>query len=206
MQPLAFQYPELNRENGPQAASVPYASKEPQADCDWAAREMRARETGRQEGVAQARKEWEQQLERERAGIAAALEGFRQERARYYEKVEGEVVQLALAIARKILHREAQVDPMLLAGIVRVAVENIEAATGVLLVVNPQLAADWRHYFSLHMDPANVPEIQEDPALESGRCILQTSMGSTELGLEVQLKEIEQGLMDLLAARPGGSG
>jgi hypothetical protein len=27
-------------------------------------------------------------------------------------------------------------------------------------------------------------------------------MGTAELGLEVQLKEIEQGLMDLLAARP----
>jgi hypothetical protein len=27
-------------------------------------------------------------------------------------------------------------------------------------------------------------------------------MGTADLGLEVQLKEIEQGLMDLLAARP----
>jgi len=30
-------------------------------------------------------------------------------------------------------------------------------------------------------------------------------MGTAELGLEVQLKEIEQGLMDLLAARPQGN-
>jgi hypothetical protein len=28
-------------------------------------------------------------------------------------------------------------------------------------------------------------------------------MGTTTIGLEVQLKEIEQGLMDLLSARPG---
>jgi hypothetical protein len=28
-------------------------------------------------------------------------------------------------------------------------------------------------------------------------------MGTAMLGLDVQLKEIEQGLMDLLAARPG---
>ncbi len=27
-------------------------------------------------------------------------------------------------------------------------------------------------------------------------------MGTTEVGVEMQLKEIEQGLMDLLAARP----
>jgi hypothetical protein len=31
---------------------------------------------------------------------------------------------------------------------------------------------------------------------------LQTGLGTTELGLEVQLKEIEKGLMDLMARRP----
>jgi len=30
-------------------------------------------------------------------------------------------------------------------------------------------------------------------------------MGTAVVGLELQLKEIEQGLMDLLAARPGDS-
>jgi len=170
-----------------------------------AAREKRAREAGRQEAIAEARKSLDEQLSRERTAIAAAVGEFRQDRTRYYEKVEGEVVQLALAIARKILHREAQVDPMLLAGLVRVALDKIEAATGVVLSVNPQLAAEWRHYFSLHLDPGDIPEILEDPALEPGRCLLRTSMGTTELGLEVQLKEIEQGLMDLLASRPGAA-
>ena len=33
-------------------------------------------------------------------------------------------------------------------------------------------------------------------------CILETELGSTELGLESQLKEIETGLFDLLAQRP----
>lgn len=170
-----------------------------------AAREKRAREAGRQEAITEARKNFEEQLSRERVAIAAAIEQFRQDRTQYYEKVEQEVVQLALAIARKILHREAQLDPMLMAGLVRVALEKIEAATGVVVSVNPQLAAEWRHYFSLHMDPGDIPEILEDPALDPGRCVLQTSMGTTELGVEVQLKEIEQGLMDLLASRPGAA-
>jgi flagellar assembly protein FliH len=42
----------------------------------------------------------------------------------------------------------------------------------------------------------------EDSALEPERCVLETSMGTAQLGVEVQLKEIEQGFMDLLAARP----
>ena len=46
-------------------------------------------------------------------------------------------MQLALAIARKILHREAQVDPLLLAGMVRVALEKIESHTKVSVRVHP---------------------------------------------------------------------
>ncbi len=86
-----------------------------------AARETQARVQGRQEGLTEARKIFDEQLGRERASLAAALAEFTLDRATYFQKVEGEVIQLALAIARKILHREAQLDPLLLAGIVRVA-------------------------------------------------------------------------------------
>ena len=172
---------------------------------DAVAREIQARELGRQEGEAAARRNFEEQITRERAAIGAALAQFADERAAYYTRLESEVVRLALSIAGKVLHREAQVDPFLLAGIVRVALEKIEGATGVQLLVNPQLVPEWRRYMALHMDPASVPEIVEDAALEPERCVLRTSMGTAEMGLEVQLKEIERGLMDLLAARPGAA-
>ena len=48
------------------------------------------------------------------------------ERQNYYRRIEGEVVELALAIARKILHREVQIDPHALAGIVRVTLEKLD--------------------------------------------------------------------------------
>jgi flagellar assembly protein FliH len=111
-------------------------------------------------------------------------------------------VQLALSIARKVLHREAQVDPLLLMGIVRVALERIEGATGVVLAVHPEQAADWRRYLASCIDPGDLPEIAEDPAMAAEQCELRTSLGTARLGLEVQLKEIEQGLTDLQAARP----
>ena len=169
---------------------------------DAAARQAQAA-LARQEGLAEARKNFDEQLARERASLAAALAQFTRDRASYFQKVEAEVVQLALAIARKILHREAQLDPLLLAGIVRVALEKIDGATGVILRVHPQNAAAWREYFSAHLNPSDRPQMVEDPAQELERCTLETSMGTAVVGMEVQLKEIEQGLMDLIAARPG---
>ncbi|HVN18439.1 MAG TPA: FliH/SctL family protein [Dongiaceae bacterium] len=167
------------------------------------ARESATYTRGLHEGQASAQKQWEEQLATERSSLAAALSQFTRDRASYFEKVEGEVVQLALSIARKILHREAQVDPLLLAGVVRVALEKIESATGVLLRVHPSKADEWRRYLSLRLPPADLPQIVDDASQAPDTCVLETAMGRAVLGLEVQLKEIEAGLMDLLAARPG---
>ena len=166
-------------------------------------RERNARASGFQEGQAEVRKGFEEQLGQARSSIADALSQFSRDRSSYFEKVEAEVVQLALSIAAKIMHREAQLDPMLLAGIVRVALEKIEHGTGVVLRVHPQKASEWQRYFAIHMRPEDVPEIIEDASQEREQCVLQTAMGTATIGMEVQLKEIEQGLMDLLAARPG---
>jgi len=170
-----------------------------------AVREAATREAGRQEGEAQARAAYNTHLEEIRDSVRTAVADFAMQRTRYFQQVEGEVVQLALSIARKVLHRESQLDPLLLAGMVRVALEKIEAGTKVAVRVHPQQVSECRGYFAHHMDAHNVPEVLEDPAVAMDHCLLQTALGSTELGLEVQLKEIEQGLFDLLARRPAGA-
>ena len=200
-----FPYPEMPpgaRMKDTAASRAPAVSDIPSPAPDTAGREARARLLGREEGLAEGRKNFEDQLTKERSVLGAALTQFARDRALYYQNVETEVVQLALSVARHIIHREAQIDPLLLAGVVRVALEKIEKATGVTLRTHPHNADGWRRYFSLHLDPADLPEIVEDAAIAPDCCILETSMGTAELGMEVQLKEIEKGLMDLLAARP----
>jgi flagellar biosynthesis/type III secretory pathway protein FliH len=206
---LPFPYPEVGGSARPNVlipGGFPLAGRGGSDSAALAAqgmeREGRARELGRQQGELESRAKFEESLVRERSAVAKALTDFAGERAGYYQKIEEEAVRLALSIARKVLHREAQVDPLLLMGIVRVTLERIEGATGVALAVHPEKAADWRRYLASCMDTGDLPEVVEDPAIAIERCELRTSMGIAALGLEVQLKEIEQGLMDLLAARP----
>lgn len=161
-----------------------------------------AHEQGRQQGQQEARAEFQSAHVAEHQRIAAALLEFATEREQYYRRVEAEVVQLALAIARKILHREAQLDPQALAGIVRVTLEKLDAGTQVHAHVHPKEATEWRHYFACQMEGNPVPEVHEDAALSPGECRIETSLGTTQVGFESQLKEIESGLLDLLAERP----
>ena len=168
------------------------------------ARETAAREAGRLEGEAKARATFDLHLAEIRESVRLAIADFAQERARYFEQIETEVVRLALSIARKILHREAQVDPLLLAGMVRVALGKIESGTKVVVRVHARQVSECRAYFAQHMEPGDIPEVVEDSRLPVDHCTLETAVGTSELGLEVQLKEIEQGLFDILQQRPQG--
>lgn len=164
--------------------------------------EEEARQKGFAEGLAQARAEFEKSVASLRAQISCVLKEFSSQREAYFERVEPEVVHLSLAIARKILHRESQLDPLLLTAIVRVALDKISANTKVRLRSNPSEAASWQQYFAQSPASDAAVEVLADPALQGGECVLETDLGSTQVSLEIQLKEIEQGLLDLLEQRP----
>ncbi len=161
-----------------------------------------ARAEGVREGLLQAQKTFELELAGERAKIEEAIRNFRSQAAQYYARAEVELVQLALAIAAKILHREAQVDPTLVAALVRITLEKLQHGTNVSVCVRPEEVAEWNKYFELHKDGQSRVQVKADPALQPRDCILETELGVTDVGLSSQLKEIEKGFFDLLAQRP----
>jgi len=165
-------------------------------------REKEAFERGALEGREKARQQFDQQLAAVQTSVAKALETFKTQREDYFSRIEPEVVQLALAIARKILHREAQMDPLLLTGIVHVALEKLDAGTQVRLRAHPGDVRFWKEYFSQAGSFQPAPELIGDPALKPGELALESDLGSTQISLDSQLKEIEQGFFDLLEQRP----
>ena len=109
-----------------------------------------------------------------------------------------------MAIARKVLHREAQMDPLLLAGVVRVALDQMQAGTRLTLRTSPGEVEAWRQFCAKDLEDRQGIEVVADTSLESHQCVLQAEAGSTEISLEGQLQEIESGFFDLLEAHPGG--
>ena len=79
-----------------------------------------------------------------RTRINETIRRFADERSAYFVQVEHELVQLALAIARKILAREAQLDPMLLTGLVRIALDGMQCGPVARLRVAPDQASTWQ--------------------------------------------------------------
>ena len=162
------------------------------------------RERGRQEG---------RQAEREAQATALAaaeqrrtrqagelIESFAQERDRYLQTVEHEVVELALAVAARILRREAQMDPLLLSGAVRVALGQLSGSTQVRLRVPPPELDLWTEAMALVPNLAVKPSIVAGEGMRLGELEIETELGSVDLGIRAQLGEIERGFFD----RAGG--
>lgn len=198
--PSALELPQVNSEHhssngGKRRAEVEMTEEE------FAARIRQERAEAAAQAELKVRQEFEQKLLATRSPIAASVKEFAEQRAGYFARVEAEVVQLSLSIAAKILHREAQVDTMLVASLVRIAMEKMREGSAVTVRVSTGRGASWKQYLAGWPNLGRV-EVVEESHLTDQDCVVETELGSANFGLDSQLKEVEQGFFDLLALRP----
>jgi flagellar assembly protein FliH len=127
------------------------------------------------------------------------IESLNAARQQYLHEIEPEVVRLALAVAARILRREAQMDPLLLSGAVRVALGQLASSTRVKLKVPEGDLELWREAMALIPNSGTRPEVISGEGMRLGDCLIETELGSVDLGVRAQLSEIERGFFD----RPG---
>ena len=105
-------------------------------------------------------------------------ESFAAERGRYLHAVEQEVVELALAMAARILRREAQMDPLLLTGAVRVALGQLSDSTEVRFAFRAKELGplDRAHRAIPNLTLRN-PRSWPATGMRLGDCVMETELG-----------------------------
>ena len=182
-----------------------YAESEAQRPQESAATE-RARqlqvmiEAARSDAADQARREFEGELDlrldAERERVQLVCSEFAMDRQRYFAAAESQVVKLAIAIARRVLAREVDADEMHLTAIVRAALARVHDGSASTLRVHVAEQQQWEALFASGRE--GTVTVVGDAHLEAGECVLETDVGNVELGVPVQLAEIERGFGDLL--------
>lgn len=146
--------------------------------------------------------EQQQRLSREYAGsVHAAISDFQQKQERYFADAEVAVVRLALNIAARVLHREAQLDPLLLRGTVRVALEDAQQSAACVLEVSATGMEAWREWLARAGMQVRV-QLRGREDVQPGHCRLEIGASWADLSVHAQLTEIERGFFDLLQSRP----
>jgi flagellar assembly protein FliH len=116
-------------------------------------------------------------------------------KARLRAEAEHELVELAFAIARRILRREISVDPVAVVGLVRGCLDQYSRSEISRLQVHAQDLAPVTEFF--RQNPGPRMEIVADAKVSRGGAVFQTRRGTLDARLETQLEEIEKGLADL---------
>jgi flagellar assembly protein FliH len=128
--------------------------------------------------------------------LARTIEEIAALRPRLMREAEAELLELALAIARRILHREISVDPSALAGLVKAALEKLAAQEIQRIRIHPELEPALRR--ALQEEGRGGLEVLADATVEPGGLRFETARGQLDSSIETQLAEIGRGLADRL--------
>jgi len=159
-----------------------------------------AQQQGRNEAEAAANQRAMQKAEPVIAALNRIVQELAGARSSFRAEAEHDTVRLAIAIARRILHRELSTDPEAILGLVMAASQKLTARETHRLRVSPSdAAAIQEHRSRLELPPAL--EIVSDASLSPGSAIFETSRGELDASIGTQLAEIDRGFADIVRRR-----
>jgi flagellar assembly protein FliH len=162
--------------------------------------EQRSREahaSGLREGEAAGRKSAAAELQPVIDRLARSIDEIGSLRARLRAEAEADLIQLALAIARRVLRRELAIDPEALHGLILGALEKLSGQEISRARVHPSHVALLTERLRQHSASAKV-EVIADASRAIGSVIFETPRGNLDASVDSQLQEIERGLADRL--------
>jgi flagellar assembly protein FliH len=113
------------------------------------------------------------------------------------KQAEGDLVRLAIAIARRILHREIAVDSEALLGLTKAALSKIDTREIHVVRTHPDNVNLVQRVLEGGRSQKRI-EILGDARLDRGALIIETARGEFDSSVETHLEEIERGFADLV--------
>jgi flagellar assembly protein FliH len=118
-------------------------------------------------------------------------------RAEVFRKAELEVVELALAIAHRVIAVQADMTPEIIVDSVRKAVKLLLEKSSLVVKVSPQQEAFVRENLDKLYeidDGIQRIEIESDRRVNPGGCVVETESGNVDARIETQLENIADAL------------
>ena len=120
------------------------------------------------------------------------LTGFRKEN---YDKVEREMVEMIISLAKKVIHFEFSMRENAVQDMIRLAVKSVLDKESMVIKINPK-DKKYAESFSpeLHrlFDEIKNVNFESDPGIERGGCIIETNFGVVDASIEKLEEQIDQ--------------
>ena len=156
-----------------------------------------AHAAGLREGEAAGRAKGQAEVQPVIERLARSIEEIGGLRGRLRAEAEADLVQLSVAIARRVLRREIAIDPEALHGLILGALAKLAGQEITRVRVHPSHAVAVTTCLRQNLNAEKI-EVIADPSREVGAILFETPRGNLDAGVESQLQEIERGLADRL--------
>lgn len=110
------------------------------------------------------------------------------------QNLEGEIVQLSLAVAEKVIHLEATTNREVIRGVLKEAIKNIGDRENMKIRVHPQdfhFMIEIKSDFLRGFDGIRNLTFAEDESIQRGGAIIETIFGEVDARLDQQYHEIK---------------
>ena len=154
---------------------------------------------GRAEALAEARDEFQQEQQQLMATCRSVVEEIERERAAWHASARRHVVELAMAVARRVVKHVGQREAQVVSANLEEAVRLVGVRTDVTFAVNPrdvQAAQQFADGLLSTHDGWKHVRIAADSDVERGGCRMRWDTGAVDAGLETQLKRIADALRE----------
>ena len=152
---------------------------------------------GRLEGETQTRKFLEPQLEAELNNLRNMLRELMLAGPKLRHQSEEDLVRLAVAIARRILHREVIVDPDAMIGLIKAAFNRLDLREVIQIRTDPDNYALLQRVTETLGLP-RAAKVIADAGLRKGSLVIETARGELDASVETQLLEVQRGFTDVV--------
>jgi flagellar assembly protein FliH len=126
--------------------------------------------------------------------LAASLDDLMRVRNEMIRHTEKQMVQLALAVARRVIHREVSIDASVLMTMMRVALERVSDAARVTVRLHP---LDHQSVTAALADSPTSDQVTltADSRQPRGGCRVESEYGDIDAGVDAQIQEIARALL-----------
>jgi flagellar assembly protein FliH len=129
-----------------------------------------------------------------RERLATALEDLVVARVEMIRQTERQMVELALAVARRVVHREVALDPDLLVAMARVALERLGESGRMTVRLHPEEFAATADLARDTWAGSGV-QVVADARVGRGGCRVESDFGAVDAGVDAQIQELARALL-----------
>jgi flagellar assembly protein FliH len=139
--------------------------------------------------------------------VAQTIDELAQLRGTIVRDTEHQMVQLALALARRVVLRELTLDPDLVAALAHVAVERLGDQAPATIRMHPEDFATVAAHRGAQWEGTQV-SVLPDAAVPRGGCVVESDFGLIDASVDAQFAELSRALLGdpSTSIRPGASG